>query len=461
MIIHSRFPSNPPTKNNYLFFWYNLQPTTTHHNNKRKMIVTTDTPNTEQNHKRNNHHNHNNNLCDSSHHQSPRSTSTMATTVVTEEEYIRQGCCHHNMNCRIDGRQLHEYRHYTITTTTPPNITAISSSSSSSSPLLLLPYSSTAYSYGSSELYDTMTNGTLLHLICHIKAEFTTVSSTLSTTPLVEISLFSNTTSSDSHKILNEYETSLQQYYVPCLRQSLEQILRFQPSSESSSVPTNTLWKLHVDVQVVSSIHTMSTTTLTSTNTTNNTSNTTTTSTTSTTTNSVYYLDAVTHVINAALYHTTIPLSSSSSSNTTMMEHMANDSQPLIPRKSGSQPHDPHDPVIVLPIIVTTHIMSIGNRPDPSSTTTTTALIADASSEEANLSNVAVHMVIVPTLEYNSRNNNNNTPPQRYRTNTTTSSVSALWNTKAGTISHRTMMQCMMTTLETFAPQAYRSYHHQ
>ena len=432
------------------------------------MIVTTDTPNTERNHKRNhNNHNHNNMSDSSRHHQSPQSSSTMA--VVTEEEYIRQGCCHHNMNCRIDGRQIHEYRHYTITT--PLNVTAISSSSSSS--LLLLPYSSTAYSYGSSELYDTMTNGTILHLICHIKAEFTTVSTTTSSTPppLVGISLFSNTTSSDSHKILNEYETSLQQYYVPCLRQSLEQILRFQPSSESSSVPTNTLWKLHVDVQVVSSIHTMSTTTLTSTSNTNNTNNTSntnnntsTTSTTTPTTNSVYYLDAVTHVINAALYHTTIPLSSSSS-NTTMMEHMGEDSQPLIPRKSGSQ--HPHDPVIVLPIIVTTHIMSIGNRPDPSvssSSTTTTALIADASSEEANLSNVAVHMVIVPTLEYNSSSsssNSNNTHPQRYRTNTTTSSVSALWNTKAGTISHRTMMQCMMTTLETFVPQAYRSYHRQ
>jgi exosome complex RNA-binding protein Rrp42 (RNase PH superfamily) len=481
---------------------------------------------------------------------SAMTTTHLTTSVITEEDYIQQGCY---MNCRIDGREVYDYRHYTVRVVTTEKSVVVPSVPPPLSPPLSLPVSlqslllpsGMVYSNGSSELYDTITNGTLIHLLCHIQAELIrndatthTTSNTTTTTatttsssssssssivsssitlsslspptvlPLIEISLSSNTTStsSSSHNdntILKEYESSLQQYYVPCLRNTLSQLLLLlQPvgispppppteqeeeetgAGRSTTKVVDTLFKLHVDVQVLSPIHQYSSSSTSNNN--NNNNNNYSRSRTGRSTNSVYYLDAVTHVINAALYETMVPLSTLSSSMDSNCFHHS--PQPLIPRKNSNCPEERQRIIQSLPTIITTHVMKVPTTSfieDPNiiinhhpydayssslSGMSNTIFIADTSVEEANASHTAIHVVVVPTNipSVNTTTTGTNTtstdPITTTTTNTTntaaTVAVGAIWKTKMGMISKRILDQCITMTLNKLVPRANNGYYH-
>ena len=333
--------------------------------------------------------------------------------------------------CRIDGRTGSEYRHYTIRhhSMNDDHHDQHSISSSSCTTLLLPSTFSSTFSDGCSELYDTLTHGTVLHLVCHVWAEFqsaTTTSSTTSssssnstTAPLVDISIqqqlqpTTTTTSMDQSRMTTtECETALQQYYVPCLRKSLVSLLSLPSSStDAVVVPSNnnnnnnnnntpSLWKLQIWVQIISSTSTTSTSTSTST------------------------LDAMVQVINAALLHTMVL---PDPTTTTLVP------QPLLSVPSFS-PHE-DDPTttsfIRLPMVITTHVRLLGDH---------VILWADASTDE--VSDVAVHVVVEST---------------------TTATASAVWITPRqlrgsshhhhdGKLTPRIVQKCVTYTLQVLAP---------
>ena len=328
--------------------------------------------------------------------------------------------------CRIDGRTGSEYRHYTIRhhPMNDDHHDQHSISSSSCTTLLLPSTFSSTFSDGCSELYDTLTHGTVQHLVCHVWAEFqstgTTTSSTTSnnnstTAPLVDISIqqlqptTTTTTSMDQSRMTTtECETALQQYYVPCLRKSLVSLLSLPSSTTDAVVPSSSnnnnntpslsLWKLQIWVQIISS-------------------------TTSTTTTST--LDAMVQVINAALLHTMVL---PDPTTTTLVP------QPLLSLPSFS-PHE-DDPttrsLLRLPMVITTHVRLLGDHHH--------VIWADASTDE--VSDVAVHVVVEST---------------------TTATASAVWITPRqlrgsshhhhdGKLTPRIVQECVTFTLQVLAP---------
>ena len=188
----------------------------------------------------------------------------------------------------------------------------------------------------------------------------------------------------------------------------------------------------------------------------------------------MYYLDAVTQVINAALYQTMIPstvetatsttsFSSSFSSSkiqstkpgVTTMDSNIEHSIPLIPRNNNNNNRvGTAATAVVLPTIISTHVMVSDTKactPLDRSGHSSMVLIADASTEEANLSSVVIHVVIVPTDTTTSTNGTSSATTKNQPSYT----VGAVWKTKSGTISKKTLEYGISTTQQIFAPHAY------
>jgi exosome complex RNA-binding protein Rrp42 (RNase PH superfamily) len=428
---------------------------------------------------------------------STTTTTTTATPIhpitISERDYIRQGCI---LNCRIDGRTRYDFRHYTIITNNNTKTAATTELYSR------IPVKSSwcrniiKTSYGSSRLYDTITQGQSMDLLCSIQAEMVLTSSQQqkqSQIPM-ELSIHTNPTASASNSsvrtaVLREYETRLQRYYIPCLMNAIQQQQQQQEDQDVLCiVPGQLYWKLYIDVQVLSSSHFESSSTM-----------------------NVNYYDAMTHVINAAIQSTKLPRVSSStssssslapgsssngnnhrsnstgtasSSSSSLLDRIVLDSnieqgRYIIPRQ---QKHSQH--VVLLPILVTTHVIHYSppstkeqrHCNDLTTTTTTAALVAvvDASPEEEAIAVCAIHVVIVPTRKV---------PLQLSDATTTTSTCSAttkqllhddydftvggVWNTNGSVvvgaiggsgIPLSVLTQCIRTSQDVVAGQAYSNY---
>jgi exosome complex RNA-binding protein Rrp42 (RNase PH superfamily) len=372
----------------------------------------------------------------------------------SECEYIRQGC---GSNCRLDGRERDQFRQYTIIRG--------STSATSSSKMTLnkhpsLFVSSLSSCYGSSRLYDTVTCGSLIDMVCSIKAELVQPSCTAPVEGDIEITLCTDQTSSSSSNqistMLREYETALQQYYVPCLLNSLHQSpMKYEPNEQPCQQSTNgslcvipgaVVWKLFIDVYIISLLS-------------NNDRS---------IGSSVYYLDAVAHCINAALYETILPsiaidstTNNSDGTETSTSKTSANSSSSIIDRMvldssiANAKPLLRKETIPKLPIIVTTHVVqattnviATGMLQEDSKNDVTTSLILDATAEEEAVSVAAVHAVIVPTMT--------TTPPPRDE-NRTSGIVGAVWKTLRGSIPMSILPKCVEAAMDA-APVAYQHF---
>jgi exosome complex RNA-binding protein Rrp42 (RNase PH superfamily) len=238
-------------------------------------------------------------------------------------------------------------------------------------------------SNGSSRLYDTATDGSLIDMMCSIRAELVQPSADDATREgELEIKLCSMTenSSSDTANMLRSYEMALQKYYVPCLLNSIRQRV-LEGTSESSVlcvIPGTVVWKLYVDVYILSLWSQQHTYFAGS---------------------SVYYLDAVTHCVNAALYETVLPSLTtlhdndddhmSTSAILTNIALDADRTQPLLSRRTDTPQR--------LPVVISVH--AIPCRSNVNTAKETTTLILDASTEEAAVASFVVHTVVVPCDE--------------------------------------------------------------
>jgi exosome complex RNA-binding protein Rrp42 (RNase PH superfamily) len=296
----------------------------------------------------------------------------------SECNYIRQGC---QSNCRTDGRAQTQVRCYTIVAGSAVKLNQTNFPQMQQQSLFL---SSLLSSYGSSRLYDTSTNGSLIDMICSIKAELVQPSAATSEGEM-DINLCStDILSSEISNLLLVYETALEKYYVPCLLNSMRRHLAKnnnkspdQHSTNTSStlcvIPGTVVWKLYIDIYILSSLshnHFGS---------------------------SVYYLDAVTHCINAALYETvlppltilnddnsTLPTSAAILTNIVLDSEMTH-AQPLLCR-AGEPPK--------LPVVITVHAI---HPEDPLAKGI--SWILDATAEEAFVASCTMHAVIVPNAD--------------------------------------------------------------
>jgi exosome complex RNA-binding protein Rrp42 (RNase PH superfamily) len=346
----------------------------------------------------------------------------------SECEYVRQGCID---NCRLDGRRRDQFRHYSIVS--GPSVKSSCSCSSSvihglqPSIQKSLFVASLSSCYGSSRLYDTITNGSNIDILCSIKAELVQPSYTVNDD--IEIKLIADHSSNQTSVLLHEYEVALQQYYVPCILNSIRNAhlsdgshenLDYSPGDILTVIPGLAAWKLYIDIYIISLLSN------------NDRSN-----------SSVYYLDAVTHCINAALYETILPSISVDttgsrectvvvdSKTSSILDRMVLDSdignsKPLLRRKFVPE----------LPIIVTTHIICCVGKND-------TSLIVDATSEEEIVSAAAVHIIFIPSS---------------HSTDDLSCNVGAVWKTRCGSISMSLLPKCIETAISA-APMAYQHFH--
>jgi hypothetical protein len=246
-------------------------------------------------------------------------------------------------------------------------------------------------SYGSSRLYDTATNGSLIDMICSIRAELVQPSTDDATSEgELEIKLCSMTesASSDTANILRSYEMALQKYYVPCLLNAirLESLVNTNEFSADGSstdknsvlcvIPGAAVWKLYVDVYILSLLSQPHTAFAGS---------------------SVYYLDAVSHCINSALCQTVLPSltilhDNDDPSTSAILNNMTLDTdrmQPLFRKRTDVQPQ--------LPVVIS--VYAISSRSHGRSAKNTTTWILDATAEEASVASFEVHTVVVPSAD--------------------------------------------------------------
>lgn len=295
-------------------------------------------------------------------------SSSISWLSQSECDFIRQGCSSH---CRTDGRAPTQWRDYTIHSGEKHLSQCVSSS------------------YGSSRLYDTATQGSLIDMVCSVRAELVVPSSAPGGE--MEVQLFApimDSTASEISRLLRDCEMALQKYYVPCLYNAIRRHSPQRPNDDGCSnrsvlnvIPGAVVWKLYIDVYILSLLsphnawHGGG--------------------------SSVYYLDAVTHGINAALFETMLPCFSILQAEE--KEEITGTTDAIINRITldldAAQPLL-SQPGIPLPIILSAHAIrsvtttSTHSRVTPNDDWT---WILDATAEEAAVASGALHVVHDPS----------------------------------------------------------------